>query len=116
MRKTVFFFGITALIFTATLHTTSCSRQRGDACIEISADTVAVNTIVNVTNCGSEIPTNRVSVSLDWGDGTTSSGQTGSHIYSNTGGYSIRLMMNDEPASEISDANPKKTEITIVVE
>lgn len=93
-----------------------CQPQRGNVCIQANADTVAVNASVKINSCGDEVRTDRITVELDWGDGTISSGQTGSHAYNSAGTYIIRVLVNGEAATEIVDADPEDVEVKIVVE
>lgn len=93
-----------------------CQRQRGNVCIKTDADTVAVNTTVKISSCGDEVRTDRITVELDWGDGSVSSGQTGSHSYSSVGTYTVRVLINGDPATEVVDAAPEDVEVEVVVE
>jgi PKD repeat protein len=109
MKKTLFISFV--------LLTIACTKNRrtGEACIEADALTVSVGQDVNVSNCGSEFPSNYVSAEIDWGDGTMSDGQTGSHAYSDAGTYVIRLFLNGESAEEAVEAESEKVNISITV-
>lgn len=97
----------------------SCSKRWdrvGDICISADKESVAVDELVNISNCGDELPTNYVEAELDWGDGNISSGQTGSHAYDTTGIYTIKLILNGDEATEVVDIEETKVIIEINVQ
>lgn len=104
---------LTALIICVTLA--SCTTERGTACISAETTTAFANEQINITNCGDELPSQYVSTSLDWGDGTITSGQTGTHAYVSTGKYSIRLLFNGDYAADVRDVDESKVKILITV-
>lgn len=106
---------LTSLSFLSFVAATTGCRERGEVCIETDSDTVEVNTVVTVSSCGDEVTTDRITVELDWGDGTVSPGQTGSHTYVAVGAYVIRVLVNGEVATEEADADPADVEINITV-
>lgn len=98
--KKIMFIAIVILI------TASCQergRRTGNACISPDKASVELLESINVSNCGDELPTNYINLSLDWGDGTVTNGQVGSHSYSTTGSYTVKLMFNGEFSADVSD-------------
>lgn len=94
----------------------SCrKRQRGTACITANTTSAITNDQIIISNCGDALPSQFVSASLDWGDGTTTSGQTGTHTYITSGTYNIRLMLNGDYAPEVIDVDESKVKIQITV-
>jgi hypothetical protein len=79
----------------------SCKKQQDiNACMSLDKATATVNELVTASNCGDELPS-MVTITIDWGDGTTAtSGQTGTHKYTLTGTFTIKLMANGSPLSE----------------
>lgn len=95
----------------------SCSkeRERGTACLSANTTTAVTNELITIANCGDELPSQYVSTSLDWGDGTITSGQTGTHAYVTAGTYNIRLLLNGDYAPDVTDVDESKVKIQITV-
>jgi len=95
-----------------------CSKygQRGTACISADKTTVVLNETVTISNCGDELPSDMVDVTIDWGDGTIDNGQVGSHAYSAAGTYEIRLMLNGDYAADVADVEEGNVKQTIIVQ
>lgn len=109
---------ITLFISIAFAVITSCNKdygQRGDACISAVKTTAATNETITISNCGDELPSQYVSTSLDWGDGTKTNGQTGTHAYTAAGTYSIRLLLNGDYAADVAEVDEAKVKIQITV-
>ena len=95
----------------------SCSKRgSGDICISADLTTVSVAQDVTVVNCGDLPPESYVESTIDWGDGTITSGLSGSHSYQNTGIYDIQALMNGDWAGDVTDAEDSKVKITITVQ
>ena len=98
----------------------SCLKDRRptrDACINVDKNTAAVAETITISNCGSELPAQYVSPTIDWGDGTETTGQTGTHSYSTSGSYTISLMLNGDLASNVlDDADESKVKHVITVQ
>lgn len=98
----------------------SCLKDRRptrDACISVDKTTTAISETIAISNCGSELPAQYVSPTIDWGDGTETTGQTGTHSYLTAGTYAIRLMLNgDFAANVLEDTDESKVKHTITVE
>lgn len=90
-------------------------RRSRDACILLSKASVNISESVTVNNCGDELPTQYIDLSIDWGDGTTSNGQIGSHEYTMAGTYQVRLMINGEFAADVIDADESDVSKSITV-
>lgn len=99
---------------------TSCvkqSRRNGNACISLDKSLVNTLEVVTVSNCGDELPTNFIDLSIDWGDGNVTAGQVGTHSYSTSGTYTIKLMFNGEFSAEVSgNVDESKVQHTITVQ
>lgn len=97
----------------------SCKKkdfgQRGNACISANKISVASNEQITISNCGDELPSSRVETQLDWGDGTITDGQTGTHTYDTTGTYNIRLFLNGAYAADVTEVEESKVNIQITV-
>lgn len=108
------------LIILISISVSGCKKERGrgnsNPCISADKTTMSVNQTISISNCGSELPTQYVAAEINWGDGSKSSGQTGSHTYNATGTYSIKLMMNGEWAANAVDADPSKVKIDVIVQ
>lgn len=112
MKKTILILVISITVIS------SCEKygQRGDACISANKTTTAMHELITISNCADELPSSRVTTSLDWGDGNTTSGQTGTHAYDTTGTYTIRLMLNGDYAADVAEVDESKVKITITVQ
>ena len=96
----------------------SCTKDfgnRGDACISADKTSVASNEQITISNCGDELPSSRVETQLDWGDGTITNGQTGTHAYAAVGTYNIRLLLNGDYAADVAEVDESKVKIQIIV-
>lgn len=96
----------------------SCQKdygKRGNACLSTDKISVAPLEEITISSCGDEIPTNYVQTQLDWGDGTKTEGQTGTHSYSASGTYNIRLLLNGDYAADVTDVEESKVKIQITV-
>ena len=96
---------------------TSCEKygQRGDACISADKTNAAKNGSITISNCGDLLPADRVKTELDWGDGTITNGQTGTHAYVTAGTYNIRLLLNGDYAADVAEVDEAKVKIQITV-
>lgn len=97
----------------------SCKKNRrnADPCIGVDKTLVETLETVTVTNCGSEFPSQYVSPTIDWGDVTETTGQTGTHSYSTSGSYTISLMLNGDFAGNVlEDTDESKVKHTITVQ
>ena len=98
----------------------SCLKDRRptrDACIGVDKTTSAISETITISNCGSELPAEYVSPTIDWGDGTETTGQTGTHSYSTAGTYAIRLMLNGDFAADVlEETEESKVKHTITVQ
>lgn len=97
----------------------SCKKNRrsGDPCISVDKTLVETSETVTVSNCGSEFPSQYVSTTIDWGDGTETTGQTGTHSYTSSGTYTISLMLNGDFASNVlDDVDESKAKQTVTVQ
>jgi PKD repeat protein len=109
---------ITLIITVSFAMISSCKKdygQRGDACISADKITVVTNEQINISNCGDELPSSRVATSLDWGDGIKTNGQTGTHAYTTSGTYNIRLLLNGDYAADVAEVDENKVKIQITV-
>lgn len=107
---------ITVVVLSIALGAILSCRKPGDidGCISVDKDSANVNEVITVSNCGESLPS-RVTITLNWGDGSKeTSGQTGSHSYSQSGTYTIKVMANGDPISE-RVGNKDKLEKTIVI-
>jgi hypothetical protein len=108
--------GIAFALFLLTILP-SCTKDRrgsGDACIQVNSTNIDAGDTVQITNCGDELPADRVETSIDWGDGETSMGQTGSHTYSTSGDFTIRLLLNGDYAAEVAEIEDE-TKVKLIV-
>lgn len=97
---------------------TSCQKNygsRGVACLSADKTTIATLEQITITSCGDEIPTSMVQTQLDWGDGTITDGQTGTHAYATSGTYNIRLLLNGDYAADVTEVDENKVKIQIIV-
>ncbi|MDH4473131.1 MAG: PKD domain-containing protein [Fluviicola sp.] len=113
MKKSIF---ILIVVLSVSISCSKRGRKRGDACISPSQTTLTINSNLVISNCGDEIPSDYVETSLDWGDGTITDGQTGTHSYSTVGVYTVRLLLNGDWAADVQDIEPSKVELTITVQ
>lgn len=104
----------TLFLLTIFLACTKDRRGRGDACIQVNSTNIDTGDTVYITNCGTELPANRVETSIDWGDGEHSMGQTGSHTYSTSGDFTIRLLLNGDYAAEVAEIEDE-TKVKLIV-
>lgn len=109
MKKTILIIAISLVVIS------SC-QKRGDACISADKTTAAMHELITISNCADELPSSRVTTSLDWGDGNTSNGQIGTHAYDTTGTYNIRLLLNGDYAADVADVDESKVKITITIQ
>ena len=98
----------------------SCLKDRRptrDACINVDKNTAAVAETITISNCGSELPAQYVSPTIEWGDGNESTGQVGMHNYSTAGTYVIKLMLNGSFAGDVlEDVEESKVTQTIIIQ
>lgn len=96
----------------------SCKKdygERSDSCISANKTTAAVSETIAISNCGDELPSQYVEAELEWGDGTITKGQTGTHTYNTTGTYNIRLLLNGDYAADVTEVDESKVKIQITI-
>ncbi len=88
--------------------------EEKNVCIISNKSKALINEEVVVSSCGDQVPS-FINVGLDWGDGSdVSKGQTGSHKYKQPGVYTINLVIDGKPVTDIiSDA--KNTQVKIEI-
>ena len=106
------------LICTIALFSYKKSNRRAtvDLCLSVSKTTVAINESISVSSCGDTPPSDYVDADIDWGDGTITSGISGAHSFSEVGEYTIRLLLNGDPADEVTDTSSDKVRFYVTVE
>jgi hypothetical protein len=113
MKKIILLVAISFVVIS------SCKKeygQRGDACISANKTTAAISETITISNCGDELPSQYVEAELNWGDGTITKGQTGSHSYSSTGTFTIKLLLNGDDATAVADVDPAKVKIDVIIQ
>ena len=114
MRKIIF----TSIVILFTLF--SCERERerrtGNACISLDKTSTSISELVTVSNCGDDLPTQYITLTIDWGDGTVTPGQTGTHSYKAAGTYQVRLFFNGTFSADIADVDASKVSHAITVQ
>lgn len=109
---------ILILLLTLTVLS-SCKKdslRNGDACISANKTITTLNEQITISNCGDALPPEHVVTSLDWGDGTETDGQTGTHTYNTAGTYTVRLLLNGEYAADVAEVDENKVKIQITVQ
>lgn len=91
-------------------------NQTGNLCIVPDKSSASVGETVNVANCGDTPPAEYVESTIDWGDGAESEGLDGTHTYSAAGTYTIRAMVNGDPANEVTDSEEANVAHTITIQ
>ncbi|MEN8122319.1 MAG: hypothetical protein ABFS35_18380 [Bacteroidota bacterium] len=99
---------------------TSCRNnnwgQRGNICTSIDKTSVQTGETVSVSSCGDEPPSEYVETELDWGDGTITSGLSGSHNYSSADTFYIKVLMNGDYAADVIDVDESKVKHEVIVQ
>lgn len=104
------------LISTIAIVLASCSKERkGEVCTSVNKSSIQINEKVTVSSCG-DTPPPYVEAELDWGDGTVTSGFSGSHEYTTTGTFYIKVLMNGDYAADILDIDEAKVKHKIIVQ
>lgn len=108
----------TAIISLLCLTLLYCERWggRGEPCISADKTEVTTGETVTISNCGDELPSAYVDTEIDWGDGTITSGQTGSHSYESNGVYVVKLILNGSEATELVDVDESDVVLEITVQ
>jgi hypothetical protein len=92
-------------------------RPSRDACISVDKTTAKISELITISNCGSDLPLEYVSPTIDWGDGNESTGQVGTHNYSTAGTYVIKLKLNGSFASDVlEDVEESKVTQTVIIQ
>lgn len=87
----------------------SCTKwERGEICTSVDKTNIQVNEIITVSSCGNEPPAAYVETEVDWGDGTSTSGLSGSHEYSSSGTYYIKILLNGDFAADVTEVDKIK--------
>lgn len=111
MRK-IFLISLIALFIVS-----SCTKwERGEVCTSVDKTSIQINEKVTVSSCGDEPPAAYVETEIDWGDGTTTSGLSGSHEYSSTGTYYIKILLNGDFAADVTEVDENKVKHEIIVQ
>jgi hypothetical protein len=103
-----------SLVASLGVASVGCKKRNMNVCISTDKASAQVDETITVSNCGDELPS-MASPSIDWGDGSVrTDGITGTHSYSDEGTYTIKLYVNDEPASDkVDDASKVEVSVTI---
>ena len=109
-------FFILIVVLATSISCSKFGRKSGDVCMSASQTTLTINSNLVISNCGDEIPSEYVETSIDWGDGTITDVQTGTHSYSTAGIYTVRLLLNGDWAADVQDVEPSKVESIITVQ
>lgn len=105
---------VTTILLTAVLTGTACQRG-ADACIELDETNVTTSDTVTASSCGGALSEQYAEPEIDWGDGTVTAGQEGSHSYDEAGSYYVRLLINGEWAADEAGAVPEDVEHEVTV-
>jgi hypothetical protein len=108
---------IILICLTALFIVSSCTKwERGEICTSVDKTNVQINEKITVSSCGDEPPSEYVETKIDWGDGTTTSGLSGSHEYSSSGCYYIKILLNGDFAADVAEVDESKVKHKIIVQ